>query len=89
MTIPHTAPQQCAAPAAPRELMTVASLDAGQLEVLTSALDDAISYRDPSGFCTACEDHPASLCDDHAADLDLADSYIALGRELGVEGIAR
>ena len=60
-------------------------LDAGQREVLGQALADAIACRTPDSFCTGCEDHPAGLCDDHAADLDLADAYLALGRGLGIE----
>jgi len=28
---------------------------------------------------------PAWLCNDHAADLDLTDAYLALARELGIE----
>jgi hypothetical protein len=60
-------------------------LDNGQREVLGQALADAISYRTPEGFCRDCEDHPATLCGDHAADLDLTDAYLALARELGIE----
>ena len=60
-------------------------LDDGQREVLGQALADAIACRTPDSFCTGCEDHPAGLCDDHAADLDLTDAYLALGRELGIE----
>jgi len=60
-------------------------LDDGRREVLGQALADAIACRTPDSSCTACEDHPAGLCDDHAADLDLTDAYLALGRELGIE----
>jgi hypothetical protein len=56
-----------------------------QSEVLGQALADAISYRTPEGFCRDCETHPAGLCDDHAADLDLTDAYLGLARELGIE----
>lgn len=59
--------------------------DDGQREVLGQALADALSYRSPDGFCADCEVHPAGLCNDHAADLDLTDAYIALARELGIE----
>jgi hypothetical protein len=68
------------APARPAE-----SLSAEHRETLGQALGDAIQFRDASGFCPHCEAHPAGLCDDHAADLDLTDAYIALGRELGIE----
>ena len=61
------------------------ALSPGQLAVIGQVLTDAITYRDPSGACTACEDHPAGLCEDHAADLDKTDAYLALARELGVE----
>jgi hypothetical protein len=59
--------------------------DDSQRELLGQALADAITYRTPDSFCTGCEDHPAGLCDDHAADLDLTDAYLQLGRELGIE----
>ena len=61
------------------------SLTDEQLEVLGQALDDAIEWRTPSANCTGCDDHPAGLCNDHAADLDLTDAYLALARELGIE----
>jgi hypothetical protein len=44
-------------------------------EVLGAALADAISYRTPEGFCADCEAHPANLCLDCAADLDLTDAH--------------
>jgi hypothetical protein len=56
-----------------------------QREVLAGALADAVSYRTPEGFCRDCEESPSALCDDHAADLDLTDAYLALARELGIE----
>jgi len=58
-----------------------------QREVLGQILDDAIAYRESmlGGTCTGCEIHPAGLCQDHAADLDRTDAYIALGRQLGIE----
>jgi len=59
-------------------------MDTGQREVLGQALADAIKYRTP-GICEECDVRPEGLCDDHAADLDLTDAYLALGRELGIE----
>ena len=53
--------------------------------VLGQALADAISHRDPSGFCSACEAEYGGLCYDHAVDLDKADAYLALARGLGIE----
>ena len=53
--------------------------------VLGQALADAIEYRTPGSDCADCDAHPAGLCEDHGADLDLTDSYLALGRELGIE----
>jgi hypothetical protein len=61
------------------------SRPAGQLAALGQALADAISYREPSGFCADCEASPAGLCDDHAGDLDKTDAYLALARDLGIE----
>ena len=62
-----------------------AVLDAQQCEVLAQALADAITFRDPAGFCPRCEATPAALCDDHSADLHLTDAYLALARELGIK----
>jgi hypothetical protein len=60
-------------------------LTAERREALARALSDAISYRDPSGSCTDCLEHPAGLCDDHADDLDRTDEYLALAGALGIE----
>jgi len=59
--------------------------DEGQREVLAQALADAVAYRDPDGYCLDCAGRPAGLCDEHAADLDLTDAYLGLGKELGIE----
>jgi len=61
------------------------TLTAEQLVTLGQALGDAIAYRDPAGDCTGCEAHPAGLCEDHAADLDATDAYLALAAELRIE----
>ncbi len=53
--------------------------------VLGQVLADAIFYREPSGDCDDCDQHPAGLCEPHAADLDRCDDYLWLARELGVE----
>jgi hypothetical protein len=55
-----------------------------QRAVLAAALADAVSHREPSGFCADCETHPAGLCEDHAGDLDKADAYLTLASGLGV-----
>ena len=60
-------------------------ISAEQCITLGQALADAIEHRTPRGQCSDCEIHPAWLCDDHAADLDLTDAYLALARELGIE----
>jgi hypothetical protein len=62
-----------------------ASLHAAQLATLGHALADAAQYRQPSGACADCDVHPAGLCPPHAADLDRADDYAALARQLGVQ----
>lgn len=72
-----TAPAGVTAPAA------VASLHAAQLATLGQALADAIEYRQPSGACADCDSHAAGLCTPHGADLDRADDYAALARQLG------
>jgi hypothetical protein len=56
--------------------------------VLAAALGDAADYREARAgdqHCADCEAHPAGFCDDHAADLDLHDAYVALAAELGLE----
>lgn len=62
-----------------------AQLTPVQLARVGEALADAIEYRQPSGFCRDCDDDPADLCAAHSRDLDRADSYAALGRQLGIE----
>ena len=63
------------------------ALDEGQREVLASAVADAIAHRSEhaDGYCSGCEAHPAGVCDEGAADLDLADAYLHLAAELGIE----
>jgi hypothetical protein len=56
-----------------------------QREVLAQALADAIEYRTPGADCADCDDSPAGLCEDHAADLDRTDACLALARVLGIE----
>jgi len=65
--------------------MTGTVLDPVQLATLGLALADAAEYRQPAGLCADCDVHPAGLCAPHAADLDRADDYAALARQLGVE----
>jgi hypothetical protein len=54
-----------------------------QREVLAQALADAVSYRDPPLYCADCEPQDR-LCDDCAATLVRARSYLALSRTLGI-----
>jgi hypothetical protein len=60
---------------------------ANQREILGRALGDAISWREPnSGFgCRDCDEENLVLCQDHAADAERMESYLALAIELGVE----
>ena len=53
-------------------------------EVLRQALADAVYYRDPPARCRDCEDLDR-LCDECAAGLARARTYLALGGELGLE----
>lgn len=55
-----------------------------QREVLLQALADAVYYRDPPARCAACE-ALGELCEECAAGLARARSYLALGRALGME----
>jgi hypothetical protein len=63
------------------------TVPAGQRALLRDALADAVYYRDPPVNCDACEALDG-LCDVCAAGLARARSYLALGRELGVEASA-
>jgi len=53
-------------------------------DVLRQALADAVYYRDPPAQCRACEELDR-LCDECTAGLARARTYLALGRELGLE----
>lgn len=79
-------PQTCAVVAGMVTRAAVGlTLASAQLAVLGDALADAIEYRQPSGSCADCDSHPAALCEPHAGDLDQADAYAALARQLGLE----
>ena len=67
-----------------RQLGQVLNVIAEAAGVLSQVFADAIEYRMP-GSCEECDVRPEGLCNDHAADLDLTDAYIALARELGIE----
>ena len=62
-----------------------AALTADQRAVLAQVFADAIEYRTPGADCTGCDEDPAGLCWDHAADLDRTDAYLGLARQLGAE----
>lgn len=51
--------------------------------MLAQALADAVHYRDPPVRCPTCLT-PDALCDQCAAGLARARSYLNLGSELGV-----
>ena len=79
-----TAMQQLLEVAAPAP----AGLSREQREVLAAGLADAADFREgraSDSSCADCEAHPAGLCDDHSADLDLHDAYVQLAAELGLE----
>ena len=79
-------PQTCAVVAGliTRATGTDAGLAPEQLATLGQALADAIEWRHPAEFhCADCD--AATLCPDHAGDLDRADAYRALARALGIE----
>jgi hypothetical protein len=54
-----------------------------QRQVLEQALADAISYQDPPLYCLACDAQDA-LCEQCAAGLARARSYLTLGRAMGI-----
>ena len=55
--------------------------------VLGQALDDVQAYRREraEAYCYECAQHPAGACETHADDLDQADAYAGLGRQLRQE----
>jgi hypothetical protein len=57
---------------------------ADQLATVLAALEDASAWRKLRGtsVCQACAQHPAELCEDHAADLDRAEAYDRLAATL-------
>jgi hypothetical protein len=57
-----------------------AVLAADRRQVLSQALADALRYWMADAECTGCDGHPAWLCNDHAADLDLTDACLGLAR---------
>ena len=57
----------------------------GPRQTMLAALADAAAYR-TAGADARCEDcmaHPAGCCDPHADDLEQADAYRDLAREIG------
>ena len=57
----------------------------GILRVPRRAALTAISVLVAAASLVSFAESYRGLCDDHGADLDLTDAYIALGRELGIE----
>jgi hypothetical protein len=56
-----------------------------QREALAQALADAVSYRDPPLNCTACYTLGDTLCEQCAATLARARTYLELGRQIGID----
>jgi hypothetical protein len=65
-------------------LDSAVTLDQDQAATVLDALDFAAEYRRyrASLTCEACAQHPAELCEDHAADLDRADDYDRLAGQI-------
>jgi len=55
--------------------------------IIGQALADAEAYRrdGAEAWCADCEARPEGACDDHVDDLDRADAYAELGRQLEQE----
>jgi len=60
------------------------TLDGDQAATVLDALGFASEYRRyrASLTCEACATHPAELCEDHATDLDRAEEYDRLARQI-------
>jgi len=56
--------------------------------IIGQALEDAERYRRDraEAWCAGCLAHPAGACDDHVDELDQADAYAELGRQLQEAG---
>ena len=56
-----------------------------QLSTVLAALDDAATLRTEraAAYCYDCSSHPAGACDVHVDDLDQADAYRQVAREIG------
>lgn len=63
------------------------SISPADAAVLGQALTDAEGGRRDraGGWCADCAGSPAQACDDHLDDLDQADAYAGLGRQLQQE----
>jgi hypothetical protein len=64
------------------------TLTAGQAEDVLGALADAATYRrrQAGEACAGCDANPdEGVCPDHLDDIDLADAYDGLARELRQE----
>jgi hypothetical protein len=66
----------------PGGVTTIVPADLG---VVLGALADAATFHEEraTSWCVTCRDHPANLCEEHAADLDAVARYRSLGRALG------
>jgi hypothetical protein len=81
-------PETCAVIA---DLITRAAtgpLSTAQRSTVIAALDDAAVFRTEraAAYCLECAESPTDLCEAHADDLDQADAYRHVARELGGAG---
>jgi hypothetical protein len=63
-------------------------LTTAQRTTVIAALDDAAVFRTEraAAYCLECAESPTNLCEAHADDLDQADAYRHIARELGGAG---
>lgn len=61
------------------------TLSGAQLVIILTALADAETYvtERAAAWCDACESAPEGACTEHVEDLDQADVYRQLAREIG------
>jgi hypothetical protein len=61
------------------------TLTGAQLVIVLTALADAETYvtERAAAWCDACESAPEGACSEHVEDLDQADVYRQLAREIG------
>ena len=67
------------------EAVAAAALTPWQRATALAALEDGATYRTGKAteWCDGCVKHPSGCCDRHLDDMDQADAYQRVAREIG------